>query len=220
MTTSLALSRIHYPVDVLGPGRRVGIWLQGCTIGCPGCLSRDTWDPQAGRITPVTDVVQVVLSMTDGQGVSGVTISGGEPFEQPAALAELLKLLIPALEATRESEVDVLVYSGFGFTTLIDQHSQVLELIDAIIPEPYRAVDSPGGLWRGSANQPLVLLSDLARERYDHHDAGSRAGPSMQVAVDDAGVWMIGVPGPGALRRLEAELAERGVVLSNTSWRP
>lgn len=220
MTTSLALSRIHYPVDVLGPGRRVGIWVQGCTLTCPGCLSRDTWDPHGGQVVAVPDVVQAVLDLTAGRDVSGVTISGGEPFQQPEALEELLELIVPALEQTRTSPVDVLVYSGFGLATLRKRHARILDLIDALIPEPYRAAEAPGGRWRGSSNQPLVLLSDLARARHEVPGSGPQPEATMQVAVDDDGVWMIGVPGPGDLRRLEARLRERGVVLSNTSWRP
>ena len=40
--TMLALSRMHFPVTTLGPGNRIGIWVQGCTIRCPGCVSADT----------------------------------------------------------------------------------------------------------------------------------------------------------------------------------
>ena len=45
----IRVNRVARPVTVLGPGRRLGLWVQGCSIRCPGCASEDTWDPAAGR---------------------------------------------------------------------------------------------------------------------------------------------------------------------------
>ena len=45
--TGVGVSRLHFPVTTLGPGRRAAIWLQGCSIHCRGCVSRDTWAPAA-----------------------------------------------------------------------------------------------------------------------------------------------------------------------------
>ena len=44
-TQSVSISRLHFPVTTLGPGHRIGIWFQGCSIRCEGCLSMDTWAP-------------------------------------------------------------------------------------------------------------------------------------------------------------------------------
>ena len=52
--TALALSRALFPVTTLGPGRRLGIWFQGCSIRCRGCISVDTWPP--GEPATATDV--------------------------------------------------------------------------------------------------------------------------------------------------------------------
>ena len=220
MNPSLRLSRIHYPVDVLGPGRRVGIWLQGCTLACSGCLSRDTWDPGAGTATTVDDVVAVVLELTDGHVVDGVTVSGGEPFQQPDALMTLLARLRSALDARGSIRpVDILVYSGFALDVLRVDHSEVLAQIDALIPEPYAISNPSPGRWRGSGNQPLVLLSGLGAQRYTSEDA-DELGAGIQVVVDDESVWMIGIPRRGDLPRMERLLAERGIRMSQSSWRP
>ena len=45
----IAINKAHFPVTVLGPGRRIGIWLQGCSIHCKGCVSQDTWAADPGR---------------------------------------------------------------------------------------------------------------------------------------------------------------------------
>ena len=81
----LRISRLHYPVTVLGPGRRIGIWVQGCSIGCPGCLSQDTWSPDAAEPVSVARVIETCRRVSKDE-LDGVTISGGEPFDQPDGL--------------------------------------------------------------------------------------------------------------------------------------
>jgi anaerobic ribonucleoside-triphosphate reductase activating protein len=80
--TSIALSRLHFPVTTLGPGRRIGIWLQGCSIRCPGCISADTWAAAQGQTTTEAVVDAIILWLPDAEGI---TVSGGEPFDQPEA---------------------------------------------------------------------------------------------------------------------------------------
>src|SRR5215213_9495247 len=107
--TPIALSRLHFPVTTLGPGRRLGIWLQGCSIRCPGCISVDTWSPTQGQTTTEAIVEALLPWLPETEGI---TVSGGEPFDQPQALAVLLK------ELRRLSPVDILVYSGYPFDAL------------------------------------------------------------------------------------------------------
>lgn len=105
----LNVARIAMPIQSLGPGRRVGLWVQGCTIGCAGCASTDTWNPTSGLTLSVDDVARKLgelLSTADG-----LTISGGEPFQQPDALAELLR----ALRRDRQLDGrDVLIFTGYA----------------------------------------------------------------------------------------------------------
>ena len=97
MTASIALSRIHFPVTTLGPGRRIGIWFQGCSIRCPGCISMDTWAPGRG-ITTIDEVVSAIAQWIPT--ADGITISGGEPFDQPVALIELLERCVRSPKQT------------------------------------------------------------------------------------------------------------------------
>jgi organic radical activating enzyme len=85
--TLLRLNRLHYPVTTLGPGVRAGIWVQGCPIGCRGCMATDTW--VAGPQHEIA-IVEVLNWLTTLGPFDGVTISGGEPFEQPVAVGELI----------------------------------------------------------------------------------------------------------------------------------
>ena len=85
---SINLNRLHFPVTTLGYGQRVAIWMQGCSLHCPGCVSRDTWEHGQGQLefTALTTTLESWLPQADG-----LTVSGGEPFEQPLALIRLLR---------------------------------------------------------------------------------------------------------------------------------
>lgn len=207
------MSRIHHPVTVLGPGRRLGIWLQGCSIGCRGCVSRDTWDAGAGTSLTVDELLRRCRELVPGL-VDGFTISGGEPFDQPDALGELIDGLRD-WGSTWERQPDILCYSGRTERVLRRRHAAVLERIDAVIAGPYVAGAGPAHSWMGSANQHLVPLSPLGRERMSCAPAERR----VQVSVDDDRIWMIGIPGPGDMERVERDLAARGLTLSDVSWR-
>jgi anaerobic ribonucleoside-triphosphate reductase activating protein len=220
--TELLLAKAHYPVTSLGPGTRAGIWVQGCTLRCPGCLSRDTWEADPGRAVPVDAVLGWLASLPGP--VDGVTISGGEPFQQLTALAALLRG-IRAWRANRP--MDILVYSGYVLSRLSRSAPmrEILEMCDAVITGPYIDRFNPGVggslLWRGSANQRIVPLTELGRERYAA--PVGEGTPRVQVSVD-AGpegrrVYYIGIPRRGDLVRLESMLEQAGISAGEVSWR-
>ena len=214
----IRLNKAHYPVTTLGYGRRLGLWVQGCGIGCPGCLSRDTWDAAAGWHADVGAVV-AWCDARRREGIDGITISGGEPFEQPRALAGLLE----ALDVWRRGigrPFDMLCYSGFPLARLERSHADILSLLDVLIPEPYLEGRGASGPWRGSGNQPLVPLTRLGSARYGGESRfADEDTPRIQVSVDQGAAWFIGIPGPGDLARLEDRVRARGVVMEGVSWR-
>jgi len=215
----ISVNKAHFPVTVLGPGRRIGIWLQGCSIHCKGCISRDTWERDPGRDLPVSSLLAWCRQTTRGK-FDGVTISGGEPFDQPKALSALLDALI-RWRSRDGPDFDILCYSGYPLAALKSRHSSLLEKLDAIIPEPYVESLPSTHLWRGSANQQLVPLTERGRERYRTHvDAPARSlGKRIQMAVDGNRIWYIGIPARGDLSAMEKSCADRGVKFSDVSWR-
>jgi anaerobic ribonucleoside-triphosphate reductase activating protein len=168
---------------------------------------------------PVADLVAWCKRVSQN-AFDGVTVSGGEPFEQPLALAALLR----ALRRWRDEaalDFDLLCYSGYPLKTLERKHGEILALLDAVIPEPYADALPIANVWRGSKNQPLVPLSERGRERYAPFvDAAADVnGKRMQAAVEGGRVWMIGIPDRGDMERVEALCASRGLTLKNVSWR-
>lgn len=218
----IAVNKAHFPVTVLGPGRRIGIWMQGCKIHCPGCVSQDTWATDPGRETTVAHVLAWCRTIAqDGLGdLGGVTVSGGEPFDQPRALAALLAGLI-AWRDTGGMDFDILCYSGYPLATLQKRHANLLAKLDAIIPEPFVETLPQTNLWRGSSNQALVPLSERGRARYAAFiDATAESfGKRIQAGVDRGRLWFVGIPARGDMTALEATCAERGIELSKVSWR-
>lgn len=215
---TIRLNKAHFPVTALGPGRRIGLWLQGCSIGCPGCVSRDTWAADAGYEIEIADLLKWCRRVA-ADGFDGVTISGGEPFEQPDALALLLdELLTWRAELTRA--FDILCYSGIPIRRLRAQYPNVLCRVDALIPEPYVEGRPRGGPWSGSDNQPVVLLTPLAQERYAAALAeGGAVAARFQISVTESQVWLIGIPDRGELEAVREACGRGGIMLRDVSWR-
>lgn len=207
--TSIALSRLHFPVTTLGPGRRVGVWFQGCSIRCPGCVSVDTW-PTGRGITTVSRVIDALQDWLPQ--AEGITVSGGEPFDQPDALRALLHSL------REQTSASILVYSGHAFERIAPWLAADRGLIDGLISEPFEASIPQTRALRGSDNQVLHLLTPLGESELslierpigDHDRA-------LDVMFDpDGTVWFAGIPRRGDLARLRAALAEAGHSISLT----
>ena len=215
----ISVNKAHFPVTVLGPGRRIGLWLQGCSIRCPNCISQDTWEVDHARDTEIDDLLLWCQDISDSK-LDGITISGGEPFDQPEALLELLTKL-DCWRADQKLAFDILCYSGYPLSTLKRSHARILARLDAVISEPF--VDQQGmtHVWRGSSNQRLVPLSRLGEERFDS-SVTRRTEPGdkrIQMAVQGQRVWYIGIPDRGDMERLEQACALQGIEFDQASWR-
>lgn len=212
--TALLLAKAHFPVTTLGYGRRAGIWTQGCTIGCAGCVSQDTWPADPATAIDVEGVLAWLKTLGP---LDGVTISGGEPFQQPAALGELLR----AIRCWASPTVDVLVYTGYAASRLYRTTAwrELVELCDAVVAGPYVERLNNGEALRGSSNQRIIAVSDLGRSRYRDAKYGEST-PHMQVSVEDDRIYYIGIPRRGDMERLTERLALAGVHAGEVSWRP
>ncbi|WP_423396307.1 4Fe-4S single cluster domain-containing protein [Burkholderia sp. LMG 21824] len=198
----IRVSRLHFPVTTLGPGQRIGIWFQGCTIRCPGCISMDTW-ANAGGETDVGAVLSQVQTWLPES--TGITISGGEPFDQPDALIALLRGL------RQLSAGDVLVYSGHTIESVADTLARADGLIDALISDPFD-IDAPQTHpLRGSDNQRLHCLTALGHARFAHYEHAPRNGKALDVMFDEDGsVWFAGIPDRDDFQRLRDLLNDQG----------
>ncbi len=201
--TEISISRMHFPVTALGPGQRLAIWLQGCSIRCQGCVSMDTW--AAGPMTTVDNLVRAAMPAL--QAADGVTVSGGEPFDQ----ADALRVLLSRLRAV--TAADILVYSGYPLEHLKGLLKTFDGLIDCVIADPYDQRSAQTLSLRGSDNQRLVCLTPLGRDRLGPYtEKPMPAQRSLDMMMDDmtGEVFFAGIPRPGDFHRLAALLEAQG----------
>ncbi|QYD69152.1 radical SAM protein [Paraburkholderia edwinii] len=199
----IRLSRLHFPVTSLGPGKRIGIWFQGCSIRCPGCISADTWATTGGESTleRVLEQVRTWLPHADG-----FTISGGEPFDQPDVLVALVRAL------HEMSTGDILAYSGHPIEALAGTLAKVNGAIDALITDPFEIDTSHNRPLRGSDNQRLHLLTDRGRAIYSQYERDlNESDKSLDVMFDEDGsIWFAGIPNRNDFQRLRDLLTDQG----------
>ena len=162
MATTLQLFSLAYPVTALGPGNRLVLWVAGCGRGCEDCISPEMQPYDAGKPVPVPVLLRHVLGIESP--LDGMTVSGGEPFDQAAPLAELLA----ALHRERPTW-DVIVYSGYSREDLQPDrtdptdHARLLDQVDILIDGPFiRSIPRRHPL-TGSGNQRVWCLTDRAR---------------------------------------------------------
>jgi anaerobic ribonucleoside-triphosphate reductase activating protein len=142
-----------------GPGRRSVVRFQGCPLRCQGCYVPETHDMQGGYLVHIHQLADALLDPAYER--NGVTILGGEPFAQPAALHSLIGEL-----RGRQPDLHILVYSGFTLEVLprlakaLDYSTDiagVLASIDMLIDGRYiEALRDSAGAWTGSGNQRVL----------------------------------------------------------------
>lgn len=206
----VGISRVHFPVTTLGPGRRLGIWFQGCSLRCEGCISVDTW-ATARELIPVD---QLMIELTSYLPlVDGVTISGGEPFDQFEAL---LAIVVQLREKTK---VDILVYTGYGIEDITDQLQQIKHYIDVLISDPFQRQSSQTLRLRGSDNQRLHCFTSQATEKFAYYQqAVTTEDKVLDVMFDAEGVvWFAGIPKRDDFVKLQTLLKQQGHQLKVTA---
>jgi anaerobic ribonucleoside-triphosphate reductase activating protein len=152
--------------------------VQGCSRKCRGCFNPDTHDPSGGEELSVR---QIIERIPFGE-VSGVTVSGGEPFEQAEALANFLS-------EVGKRGLHRLVYTGFRYEELCGQKDEnvkrSLALTDMLIDGAYEK-DKPSQLpWTGSGNQRVLELRE--GEILKQRECGEEEQIDGEVMIDEAG---------------------------------
>jgi anaerobic ribonucleoside-triphosphate reductase activating protein len=157
------------------------VWVQGCTLGCPGCFNPETHSPDGGRDVALDELFEQIISL--GGSIEGVSISGGEPLQQPEAVSYLIGRL------SSETKLSVVLFSGYTLDEIAEMPAKdaVDEHVDVLIAGRYDFTRPVKDL-RGSLGKEIHFLSD----RYSAADI--EAVPKGEIIIDkDGGIVITGI---------------------------
>ncbi|WP_258189015.1 4Fe-4S single cluster domain-containing protein [Candidatus Hakubella thermalkaliphila] len=145
-------------------------------------------------------------------GLDGITISGGEPFEQAEALLRLVRLI------KEHTSLDIMVYSGYTIEDLNEQGesaSKLLSLIDILIDGRFEEENSNKKLWRGSDNQRFHILSERAKKYARYAEEEYRGQRELHFEMSEGNSFkIIGIPNRGFMRDLKKQCRGLGLTLT------
>ena len=176
-----------------GPGRRFALWVQGCTLACPGCCNPEMFAARGGELLETALLAERILGTP---GIEGLSVLGGEPFQQAGAVAELCA-------AVRAAGLSVMVYSGYTLAELRalpgPGPAALLAETDLLVDGRYRReLPEPRRRWLGSSNQRLHFLTS----RYGPDDPRFSQPNTVELRLVGGQLTVNGWPaGADALRR-------------------
>ena len=180
----ISLGRMYYPVKTLGPGSRVGIWMNGCNRRCVGCISPELQKYDAAKEVTINELIQMIHRIE--APIDGFTISGGEPFFVPEALNAMVRSLANICD-------DILIFTGYTIEELRTLKSEavdsVLNTCAALVDGPYiRELNDGKGL-RGSSNQRCLIF-----KHHDKYEGIETSNRTLQNIMYGNIVLTIGIP--------------------------
>lgn len=184
-TIKLDVAQVLFPVRTLGSGERLCVWVRGCSRHCPDCASPE-FQLRSGPGIPIR---QLLEQLPRFPACTGLTVSGGEPFDQVEGILELVRWF----QANYSD--DVLLYTGYMLQELHrrrqPQTEELIHAVAAIVDGPYRKEENDGRGLRGSANQKLYVFRHP--ERYADFLQTER---KLQAFSTGERIVMVGIPDP------------------------
>lgn len=179
----------------LGPGERYVIWVQGCKKRCKGCINPEGWEESGGYEKSLEELQKAILNCKKkGKNITGVTISGGEPFLQFEELYSLIKWI------KQETQLDVMLYSGYCMEELVEQYGekakQLFHMVDLFIDGEYLEASNHGTMYRGSDNQKIYFFTNKYRMYAKDILESKQRDVSFHIS-DSGDVYFIGIPPKG-----------------------
>lgn len=140
-----------------GPGLRLAIFAQGCSHECEGCHNPQTWDYNSGQLVDVDILKQEIKKQ---KLIDGITLTGGEPFEQAEGFAELAK-------EGKKMGLTVVTFSGYTFEEIMNigrdnpSWKELLQNTDLLVDGPFKIAEKDLSLaYRGSRNQRIIKVPE------------------------------------------------------------
>ncbi|MCD4794510.1 MAG: radical SAM protein [Bacteroidales bacterium] len=199
------LNRIQYPVYNLGKGKRIAIWVQGCSLACKNCISKTLQTKNGGKNIEIEYLVNEIVKVN--QDFSGITITGGEPFQQYQQLIAFCAYI------KKMTNLEIYVFSGYTLDELYQLFPDKLftEYIDYLTDGRYEQDKHDDQNVRGSTNQQLYKFENnkaVLQKTYFKSN-------SVSLKVDkDKQVYLSGIPKKDELKQLSDYLNKTGINLT------
>lgn len=153
MSAQLRIAGIINESIVDGPGIRLVVFTQGCRHHCPGCHNPHTHSFEGGILIETDDIIK---RMKSNPLLDGITLSGGEPFEQAEALSELA-------QRVRDMGYNIMTYTGYTFEYILENKDRIkgwnklIALTDILVDGRFEIARKSMLLkFRGSENQRII----------------------------------------------------------------
>ncbi len=182
--------------EVNGPGLRAVVWVQGCPIRCRGCFNPQSWSFSPAYLVAVDELAEQIFALDD---IDGVTFSGGEPFAQAAALADLGRSL-------KREGLSIVTFTGYTHDRILrdgrPSYLRLLMMTDLLIAGPYIPSCASVHPFTGSGNQCAIALNgNLASSTAV---PGTPCRQAEYTILPDGSITVTGFPGPHVTRRVAA----------------
>lgn len=152
-----------------GPGVRISLFVSGCSHHCKGCFNPETWNFNYGTLF-TSGTIKTILEYLKPDYIRGLTILGGEPFEQENQLG-----LLPLVKAVKEQypNKSIWCYSGYLYDQNIikemiprwPETAELLSYIDVLVDGPFIEEQKKVGLrFKGSENQRIIKVPESLKE--------------------------------------------------------
>lgn len=143
-----------------GPGIRTTIFVTGCTHKCHNCFNEDYQDFDFGDPWTQKETDEVIEDLKLDE-VKGLTVLGGEPFQNEVDLLQVLR------DIKKEVQKDIWIFSGYTYEEILkDQDKKkLLEECDILVDGRFvEALKDLNLRFRGSSNQRIIDVQKSLNE--------------------------------------------------------
>ncbi|MDU1176451.1 MAG: anaerobic ribonucleoside-triphosphate reductase activating protein, partial [Peptoniphilus harei] len=135
-----------------GPGIRTTIFVTGCTHKCHNCFNEDYQDFDFGDPWTQKETDEVIEDLKLDE-VKGLTILGGEPFQNEVDLLQVLR------DIKKEVQKEIWIFSGYTYKEILkdEDKKKLLEECDVLVDGRFvEALKDLSLRFRGSSNQRII----------------------------------------------------------------
>ncbi len=127
-----------------GPGKRLLLFCQGCSLHCQGCVNQHLWEFGKGQDISSDEIFNLCSD------IDGITLHGGEPLDQSEEL-------LPLVYQLKKINKTVILFTGYSYKELkLASQKKIWRLSDIVVAGRYVASKRNIYLqFRGSSNQRI-----------------------------------------------------------------